>query len=120
MVNDLHLYSALSSPQRPQGSLHYTLQSVILPFVHNFTVVSYNVATAALGQTDRNEAAIQSALPSPLTQRLRQTEWGFEPAIHQLQDEPLPVSPPLPHGSMMVWAVLLPQDLDDFLTSMEP
>ncbi|MEQ2169637.1 hypothetical protein GOODEAATRI_027281 [Goodea atripinnis] len=64
MVNGLDLYSALSSPQRPRSALHYNQSSS-----HSYTptVVSYIVATAALGQTDRRKAAIQSAPPSSLT-----------------------------------------------------
>ncbi|MEQ2231113.1 hypothetical protein ILYODFUR_036127 [Ilyodon furcidens] len=49
MVNGLHLYSTLSSPQRPQSALHYN-QNVIHPFIHTLTEVNYNVAKAALGR----------------------------------------------------------------------
>ncbi|MED6258168.1 hypothetical protein ATANTOWER_003774 [Ataeniobius toweri] len=42
-----------------EGSLHFTVSNSA---IHTLTVVSYNVATAAQGQTDRSEVP-----PSPLT-----------------------------------------------------
>ncbi|MED6256508.1 hypothetical protein ATANTOWER_027735 [Ataeniobius toweri] len=70
-------------------------QSTIHPHIHTLTLVGYTVATAALGHTDRIEAAIQSVPQGPLTtvsrqggcfvscprtQRLRR---GFKPATHR-------------------------------------
>ncbi|MED6265616.1 hypothetical protein CHARACLAT_027349 [Characodon lateralis] len=54
MVNGLNLYTALSSPQRQRPQTLYTTIS------HSpiYTLVSYNMATAAMGRTDRSEAAI--------------------------------------------------------------
>ncbi|MED6295608.1 hypothetical protein CHARACLAT_033552 [Characodon lateralis] len=65
MVNGL-LSSTLSSTITPNL---FTLQSLIYSFIHIHTptVVSYVVAIAALGQTNRSEATIQSARPGPLT-----------------------------------------------------
>ncbi|MEQ2177957.1 hypothetical protein GOODEAATRI_009124 [Goodea atripinnis] len=45
----------------------YEGKHTIHNYIHTLTVVSYIVATAALEQTDRSEAAIQSAPPGPLT-----------------------------------------------------
>ncbi|MEQ2255478.1 hypothetical protein ILYODFUR_014257 [Ilyodon furcidens] len=46
----------IKSPKTPK---RFTLQSVIQPFIHTVTVVSYILATAALGRTDRSEAATE-------------------------------------------------------------
>ncbi|KAK5608366.1 hypothetical protein CRENBAI_026887 [Crenichthys baileyi] len=98
MGNGLHLYSALSSPQRPQSALHYN-QSFTHSYTrsHTDTVVSYNVAPAALGQTDRSRVPDTGATkPSdhyqqakrvtcPRTQRLRQTDRaGIRPGNPQI------------------------------------
>lgn len=58
MVNDL--CSDFSS----QGTRkHFTLHS----FMHALLGSNYIVATASLGVTDRNEAAVHRAAPGPLT-----------------------------------------------------
>ncbi|MEQ2186582.1 hypothetical protein GOODEAATRI_030114 [Goodea atripinnis] len=103
MINGLNLLSSLSSPQRPRSAFHYKQSST-----HSSTpsVVSYIVTTAALGQTDRSEAAIQLAPPGPLVTISRQGGWSVlpkdtmtetdravEPATDRLQDKPLTPEP---------------------------
>ncbi|MEQ2293433.1 hypothetical protein AMECASPLE_033332 [Ameca splendens] len=61
------------------------------------TVVNYIVATAALGQTDRDEAPLCPLTTSSVAQgQLRQAEQGFESATHRFQDKPLPLQPSSP------------------------
>ncbi|MEQ2280606.1 Replication termination factor 2 [Ameca splendens] len=72
MVNGLHLYSALSSPRDPKALYTTVSHPPIHTHIHTPTVVSYIVATATLGHTDRREAAIQSAQPFLLTTISRQ------------------------------------------------
>lgn len=57
MVKWPHLYSSVSSQKTPK---FFTLKSVIRPLIYMLVVVNYIVSTAALGQTDRSKAAIQS------------------------------------------------------------
>lgn len=60
MVNGLNLYSSLLS-SRTSKLLYITISH---SQIHTMMVISYIVAAAALGQTERSSAAIQLA---PLT-----------------------------------------------------
>lgn len=49
-MGELHLHSALSSPYMDSKAFYTTV-------IHTLVVVSYVVATAGVGRTDRGEAA---------------------------------------------------------------
>lgn len=76
MLNGLYILRTLSSPE---DSKRFPQQSVNQPIqTHTSTkmVVSNIVATAALGQTDRSQAAIQSMPLGALTTTNRQGGWN--------------------------------------------